>query len=205
MKTEYQDMLRERLAAEQAEWEQLNMPNYIEATIEEYTAWLRGYLAKGGKISHYYSYNYIVRPRFVKALKSFVTGHRCGAESLHILVPEGLEVEVQGHCEAYKMDGFTTTYPERAFVPLYLDVAVMLDAPETELKTDTGAQDPPQEEMEHDRRVKKERITFFLLLVVQVLIVAALKYAGIPWNVIGIGYIILASLGCCIGLCIHFS
>lgn len=102
-------------------------PYCDKATPVQYARWLRGYLAKGGKITHYYERD------FPTSLFYFVK-QDCeimelfGSHSLHLIVPEHVTVKAVngsfGHSELYCMKDFSCNDG----VPLYADIAKLLDS-----------------------------------------------------------------------------
>lgn len=88
----------------------------------EYAEWCRGYLKKGGEITHHYGYD---MPSYVKmALRSFDLPHNAyGAHSIGVIVPDGLDVSIGGHCSLFYMDCYRAL---GHYVPMYNDVAALL-------------------------------------------------------------------------------
>lgn len=82
------------------------MTAFREATLDEYAAWLRAWLAAGNQPTHYYDRPF-GRERWLTAERDFTTGGECGARSVHIIVPAGVEHVSGGlgHNNLYYMDG----------------------------------------------------------------------------------------------------
>jgi hypothetical protein len=82
-------------------------PNLRRAEARDYNAWVRGYLERGGTIGHAYDYglpsSYYIAIRDIEILPPLV-----GAESVSIIVPEGITVSYNGlgHNALFFMDGF---------------------------------------------------------------------------------------------------
>lgn len=78
---------------------------FTEAPLEIYMEWLRGYLARGGRL-HYYR----DRPfgGMLLAQADFTTGGECGADSREIIVPPGVRWlgGQLGHNRIHVMDRF---------------------------------------------------------------------------------------------------
>lgn len=88
------------------------------ASVEDYLAWLMGYIEKGGKPTHVYDYpfarwNWYVAIRHIKPIPLF------GSNSFNIIVPAGVSVQPGdwGHCNLFYMDGYSATM----FVPIFED------------------------------------------------------------------------------------
>lgn len=92
------------------------------ATTEDYKRWLRGFLAKGGKISHVYDYpmSQTISEWFV-AFKDFEISPLYGASSVYIIVQSGVRFlgGNLGHSGLYFMDEYTQN---GGFVPIYSDL-----------------------------------------------------------------------------------
>lgn len=102
----------------QSEMERLPI---MRATPNDYVAWLRGYLEAGGTPTHHYDYN--MPESFMMATMSFELPAAYGAQSIQVIVPEGLTVRQNGHCTVYNMADFTSC---GRWVPMYNDVARLL-------------------------------------------------------------------------------
>ena|SRR3989344_345505 len=96
-----------------------------QATREDYQEWLRGFLQKGGEITHVYEYPMSeVLNSWLVAVQDFTLFPLHGARSLQIIVPEGIkflgdESEL-GHSAIYFMEGFRKS--QGAIVPIYNDI-----------------------------------------------------------------------------------
>lgn len=90
------------------------------ASPEEYRNWLRGYIEKGGKITHVYDYK--MPNFFYVAQDSFDVKPLYGASSICIIVPENINLSISkegtGHNSIYYMKDYNTNY--NYFVPLYI-------------------------------------------------------------------------------------
>lgn len=91
------------------------------ATPEQYAAWVRGYLGVGGEITHHYDYD--MPDSFKLALASFDLPNACGALSIEVIVPAGILVKQNGHCNVFNMGDFTA---RGGWVPMYDDVARLI-------------------------------------------------------------------------------
>lgn len=91
------------------------------AAPKEYATWCRGYLERGGRVTHHYDYN--MPDSFKVALGSFDLPHACGALSIHVIVTDGISVKQNGHCGVFNMDGFIA---HGGWVPMYNDVAGLI-------------------------------------------------------------------------------
>ena len=61
------------------------------ATIQDYIAWLSGFISNGGRTTHQYDYEF-QRGNFYIAKSHIAIPRLYGAEALHIIIPEGVEV-----------------------------------------------------------------------------------------------------------------
>lgn len=76
------------------------------ATTTEYVEWLKGYLANGGRITHYYDRPFPAE-RFLYAVQSFVLADERGSVAREIIVPKGIRFSGDlGHNRLYIMKGF---------------------------------------------------------------------------------------------------
>ena len=82
-------------------------PNLRSATHNDYINWLKGFIANGGKPTHYYDYD--MPNDFYVATNGFEIKHSfCGALSFQVIVPVGITIipTSLGHCNLYLMDNF---------------------------------------------------------------------------------------------------
>lgn len=90
------------------------------AEVSEYNAWLKGYMDRGGKPSHFYDYPTPTGKLYV-ALRDFTIKPLHGAMSISVIVPARVTVTGDpGHSSVYLMDGFTTLNAH-PLVPCYSD------------------------------------------------------------------------------------
>jgi hypothetical protein len=99
------------------------------ATLMEYTAWMIGYLQRGGEPSHVYDYPF-ARAQADWWVLAETPGTEFpplyGAQSLHLIVPSaGVQFEPAelGHSTVYFMDGFGLVGD---LVPVYSDMLPVL-------------------------------------------------------------------------------
>lgn len=93
-----------------------------QATPEQYTSWLRGHRAKGGRLTHAYDYN--LPSSFWFASSNFDLPIAYGADSISLIVPEDVEVTTNdglGHNSLFLMKDFTF---KGSSVPTYANVPV---------------------------------------------------------------------------------
>lgn len=102
----------------------------VPASAKDYAKWLKGYLEKGGNISHYYMYGLPTKD-FLKATSDFIITPLYGASSLNVIVPENIEVIVDpdliGHNSIYFMKEFRTAPEGASFVPCHSDIEKLLE------------------------------------------------------------------------------
>lgn len=91
------------------------------ATALDYAQWMRGFIKAGGRPSHHYGYN--MPDSFVVAYDSFECPRLCGVFARNIIVPEGVEVEPNGHCNCFYLKDFTA---KGGCVPMYNDIAKLV-------------------------------------------------------------------------------
>jgi hypothetical protein len=125
-----------------------------KALISEYAAWLRGYLAQGGKITHFYDYPF---KGFLFADENILVDRgECGANSRHIIMKSGSRAlqsspggafDGWGHTTIYLMDGFSLPATHR-WVPVYSDS-------EFDVLLDDDSQSRRQLERENDRKFRQ--------------------------------------------------
>lgn len=102
-------------------------PNHtIPATIHQYLLWMEGFIAEGGKPTHFYDYPFD-RPTWLYTSLDFAVNGECGARSQNVIVEAGATVlnpnpwkpfGGYGHNHLYLMDGFRVIGD---WVPLYSD------------------------------------------------------------------------------------
>lgn len=100
------------------------MPNVQPTTVAEYAAFVVGYLKGGGTIS--YARDRALRTgRYYTALRSFTLPPLFGAQSINVLVPEGVTVVRggRGHSAVLYMDGYRL---DGAGLEMFADVAAYL-------------------------------------------------------------------------------
>lgn len=87
-------------------WRVLVRPCLRRATALDYSRWLRGYLERGGQITH--AYDYPTPTDFYVAEHAFALPALYGSLAATIIVPIGVTVDVldRGHSSLYWMDGF---------------------------------------------------------------------------------------------------
>lgn len=94
------------------------------ATAADYAAWLSGWLARGGQVTHIYDYeigraDWWVMDRYASPPKLY------GAQSVNVIVPDGVPLRPAnvrgnvGHNSFFFMDGFAA---DALWVPSYTDV-----------------------------------------------------------------------------------
>lgn len=105
------------------------------ATLTEYTAWMIGYLNRGGEPSHIYDHGFTQpEPRvMVLAEKPGAVPTLYGADSLQVIVPAGVSFAPEdvpqtfhgrcGHSTFYFMEGFAIV---GIWTPVYSDMLPML-------------------------------------------------------------------------------
>jgi len=82
------------------------MPKLRTARASDYVAWLQGFLASGGELTHYYDYN--LPSDFYVAQEDIELIPLYGAASLSIIFPRGVKYlgGGLGHCNLYFMEDF---------------------------------------------------------------------------------------------------
>ncbi|MDO8508021.1 MAG: hypothetical protein Q7S53_05665 [bacterium] len=81
----------------------------VHASIGEYRDWLEGFRKNGGEVTHHYTYPFSRQQRdFFVAKADFPATPRYGADSINIIVPEGVNFLGGniGHSTLYFMDGY---------------------------------------------------------------------------------------------------
>ncbi len=92
------------------------------ATVGDYLCWLKGFLARGGKPTHYYDYS--MPSRVYVATKSLDIYPLFGAAAIEIIVPEGIEVRGEpGHSALFEMKDFKAP---GGWVPVWADILSVL-------------------------------------------------------------------------------
>lgn len=76
------------------------------ATLDEYLTWLRTWLTDWRPPTHAYDYPW-ARQAWLTATRDFALGGECGADAVHILVPDGIDYArgELGHNQLYFMNG----------------------------------------------------------------------------------------------------
>jgi len=93
------------------------------ANKKDYANWLIGYLKNGGQVSHVYDYEF---PGFFIAKKDFKLGSLYGANSIQVIIPEGIKTSnASGHNTYYFMDDFKTS--GYGWVPIYSDIIPIVE------------------------------------------------------------------------------
>jgi hypothetical protein len=90
------------------------------ATVEDYAKWIKEYVERGKKITHYYDYPMPVDTFYVVTTEEFYVSPLYGANSIKIIVPRGVKYlgGNLGHIELFFMES-----PEKAkYAPIYTDV-----------------------------------------------------------------------------------
>lgn len=119
----------------------------VPATIDQYAAWLRGYIKHGGKPTHFYDYPFKDFRYAASGPLVVESDYEYGANSREIIVARGVETrrthpaghfDGWAHTSLYFMHGYRTNKP--GFVPVYSD-------PEFDFARETAPpQDPATEE-----------------------------------------------------------
>lgn len=93
----------------------------IRASSSDYKKWLKGYLEKGGKPTHVY--NYPLPHDWFIATDNFTILPLYGAQSINIIVPEGIFADIGvkglGHNNLYFIKDFSTS---GSWIPIYDDI-----------------------------------------------------------------------------------
>ena len=94
-------------------------PTYEGANRADYTKWLRGFVDAGNTPTHYYSYPFSRWDSFYVAKKDFELVPLYGADSINIIVPEGITIlgGSRGHNNIFCYNG----YKHRGTVPVFSD------------------------------------------------------------------------------------
>ncbi len=95
------------------------LPHLKQVSSEQYSPWLRAYLASGGKPTHYYKYLSSTWTWY-SATSDFTVVPLFGTPAIAILVPKGIQVTVTaegiGHNGLYYFD-----LREHTYVPVFSD------------------------------------------------------------------------------------
>lgn len=96
------------------------LPHLKPATAEDYTRWLRGYMERGGSITHCYDYD-LLPDEFYVAQSDFALIPLYGVDAVHIIVPHGVRFlgGELGHCTLY----FEDEVKGHRWVPLYNNIS----------------------------------------------------------------------------------
>ncbi len=118
---QYQAYEREHAEEERAAWGAF-LSRARPANVADYVAWLIGYAARGGEITHCHDHlmplqRWVVLDEPCKITPLFGASSRC------IIVSAGIEVEVpdRGHHSIYFVDGFRVE-GGYDYVPVYSDI-----------------------------------------------------------------------------------
>lgn len=99
-------------------------PNLRRATPAEYSAWMRGFLARGFQPTHVY--DRAMPNTFYVAVDTVDLPSFCGSAALHIIVPGGISVHLThgdaGHSTLFYMDNFTVNGSRP--VPVFADTVI---------------------------------------------------------------------------------
>jgi len=113
---------REKWGARKAKAQESFLNNCRPAKVSDYAEWLMEYLDLGNsEITHVYKYNMPAGFLVVEKPGAVITP-LLGAEAVSIIIPKGIEVEIQalGHICVYSHDAIAT---HKGIVPLYDDVS----------------------------------------------------------------------------------
>jgi len=102
------------------DFHQYMLPFLRSAKVDDYAAWLKGFMEGGGVPTHVYDYN--MPNRFYVATRGFEMQPLYGALSVNVIVPAQIRVGVEkglGHNGLFLMDGFEC---KSGIVPVYKDV-----------------------------------------------------------------------------------
>jgi hypothetical protein len=90
-----------------------------KASMQDYKAWLNGFLSSGGNPTHYYDYPFTRWDNFYVALEDLELSPLYGASSINIIVPIGVKVTgKKGHIGLFFYDNFAT---DGGIVPVFVD------------------------------------------------------------------------------------
>ena len=98
------------------------LPYLRQARSRDYSDWLKGYMEAGGEPT--YAHDYRLPSDFYVATAGFKMMPLYGAQSIHVIVPTGIEIDVSGglgHCNLFFMDGFRCL---GSWVPVYSDLEI---------------------------------------------------------------------------------
>ena len=88
---------------------------------KKYEEWLKGYVEKGGEITHFYDYK-CSNIEFYFARKNIHIPQLCGSLAFHVVMDHGCEItcgpEGIGHVNVYYLDGFRI---KGSWVPAFKD------------------------------------------------------------------------------------
>ena len=94
-------------------------PHLLGANRADYTKWLKGFVDAGNTPTHYYSYPFSRWDSFYVAKKDFELVPLYGADSINIIVPDGIKIlgGSPGHNNIFCYTG----YKHRGTVPVFSD------------------------------------------------------------------------------------
>jgi len=94
-------------------------PHLLGANRADYTRWLEGFVDAGNTPTHYYSYPFSRWDSFYVAKKDFELVPLYGADSINIIVPDGITIlgGSRGHNNIFCYNG----YKHRGSVPVFSD------------------------------------------------------------------------------------
>lgn len=101
------------------------LKNMKTASVEDYTDWLRGYLANGETPSDYCDYPMPTTFGWFVATRDFDLIHLCGSFTMNIIVPVGVnflgDVNNIGHSALYFMKDYSHA-GDASYIPVFSDV-----------------------------------------------------------------------------------
>jgi hypothetical protein len=126
-------------------------------TIEDYAKWIKEYVERGKKITHYYDYPMPVDTFYVVTTREFCVSPLHGANSIKIIVPKGVKYlgGNLGHIELFFMES-----SEKAkYAPIYTDVLEYINKfwPDTASLIKEDVERLKEEEKRWMRKIIKKR------------------------------------------------
>lgn len=116
--------IAERAANDQQRFAFEAAPCLASAAPRHYRRWLKGFLALGGKPTHFYDY-FMPRRDWYIARKSFIIFPLYGAYAVQIIIPPTIEVDENeglGHNHLFYINGYTVSGSE--WVPVFSNTKV---------------------------------------------------------------------------------